>query len=113
MKTVLIGTAILLSLAATNADGQVYQPTNCVKKWKHSEAGSPFRSYSPAKLANSKPHWALAGDSLLWNAAANRWMNPSDASPSRPPLYDNIPPHAIGAPKPAGGNEVFADGSAA
>jgi prepilin-type N-terminal cleavage/methylation domain-containing protein len=72
-----------------------------------------FNSHSPVKLANSKPYWVLAADTLLWNGSANRWMAPADEGPNRPPLYHNIPPHPTGnSQKAAGGNQVMADGSA-
>jgi prepilin-type N-terminal cleavage/methylation domain-containing protein len=81
--------------------------------WKNSAPGSPFTSHSPVKLGNSKPYWTLAADSLLWNGGASRWMNSSDESAGRPPLYQNIPSHPKKAGQtPDGGNQTFADGSA-
>lgn len=81
--------------------------------WKNGAPGSPFTSHSPVKLANSKPYWVLAADSLLWNRGANRWMSPADEGVGRPPLYHNIPPHPKGSSQAAdGSNEVMADGSA-
>ncbi|HEX7654364.1 MAG TPA: prepilin-type N-terminal cleavage/methylation domain-containing protein [Verrucomicrobiae bacterium] len=80
--------------------------------WTNS-AGN-FASHSVVKLGNSRPYWALAGDSLLWNHSNNRWMNASDEAANRPPLYHNVPPHAKNSTGTAdGGNETFADGSAA
>ncbi|MDR3456513.1 MAG: prepilin-type N-terminal cleavage/methylation domain-containing protein [Verrucomicrobiae bacterium] len=80
--------------------------------WKN-QSGT-FTSHSPVKLANSKPYWVLAGESLLWNGSASRWMSPADETAGRPPLYHNMPPHPKGNSQVAdGGNEVFADGSAA
>jgi prepilin-type N-terminal cleavage/methylation domain-containing protein len=80
--------------------------------WKN--AAGTFASRSPVKLVNSKPHWVLAADSLLWNSGANRWMNKSDEASGRPPLYQNIPPHPKGNSQTAdGANQTFADGSAA
>jgi prepilin-type N-terminal cleavage/methylation domain-containing protein len=82
-----------------------------ITSWKN--ASGTFTAHSPVKLASSNPYWVLAADSLLWNGGANRWMNPSDAGPGRPPLYNNIPPHAKGNSQTAdGSNEVMADGSA-
>jgi len=78
--------------------------------WKN--AGGIFASHSPVNLSHARPFWALAGDSLLWNSRAGRWMSPADESAGRPPLYHNIPPHPAGGAKSAGGNEVFAEGSA-
>ncbi len=75
-------------------------------------AGNMIPGRSAIKLTNSKPYWVLAVDSLLWNNSANRWMSPLDETSGRPPIYHNIPPHIKGGSQPAGGNEVFIDGSA-
>ena len=66
-----------------------------------------FPSLSPVKLSNAKPYWVLAADAVVevetgWNGT----------TPTDPDLYVNLPPHRKGtAPFPAGGNEVFCDGS--
>jgi prepilin-type N-terminal cleavage/methylation domain-containing protein len=74
--------------------------------------GTTVPGHSPVKLGNSKPYWALAADSLLWNSGATRWMSPADETAGRPPLYHNIPSHPKSSSQQAdGGNEVFADGS--
>jgi prepilin-type N-terminal cleavage/methylation domain-containing protein len=65
-------------------------------------------SYSPRKLTQSKGWWCIAADSLL-RKKTGAWMAEAD-DVGRPPLYHNIPPHKKGS-LPAGGNEVFADGS--
>jgi prepilin-type N-terminal cleavage/methylation domain-containing protein len=65
-------------------------------------------SYSPVKLATSKPYWCIAADTLL-RKKSGVWLSAAD-DVGRPPLYHNIPPHKSGN-SPAGGNEVFADGS--
>ena len=73
--------------------------------------GTTVPGHSPIKLGNSKPYWALAADSLLWNTTGS-WMALADGV-GRPPLYSNIPPHPKGSSQQAdGGNEVFCDGSA-
>ena len=80
-------------------------------KWINGSASTT--SYSPIKLASSRATWALAVDSLEWNATANRWMSAAD-DVGRPPLYHSLPPHPKSNSQQAdGGNEVFADGSAA
>jgi hypothetical protein len=65
--------------------------------------------HSPVKLGNAKPYWALAAD-------ANALESPGtwgvwDAGSVGQGFWDNIPPHKGGNLLPAGGNEVFADGS--
>jgi prepilin-type N-terminal cleavage/methylation domain-containing protein len=74
--------------------------------WAH----SPDRTYySPVKLSQAKSWWALGADGNL--KANNIWAGTGLAVTS--PYYNeyaNVPPHPKGG-APAGGNEVFADGS--
>jgi type II secretory pathway pseudopilin PulG len=73
-------------------------------------AGSAYPARSPVKLSASKPWWALAADANI--QISGHWGGTS-AAPSEPACWENIPPHPLGnALTPAGGNEVFADGSA-
>lgn len=67
-----------------------------------------FPSYSPINLANSKPYWVLAADEMVRDEKAG-WGGATGK-----PLYawDDAPPHRNRTKSPAGGNEVFADGSA-
>jgi prepilin-type N-terminal cleavage/methylation domain-containing protein len=77
--------------------------------WAHSPN---FVSYSPVKLTLAKSWWALGADGIL--KVGNQWAG---ATPAAAPgsatynEYSSIPSHPRG-PNPAGGNEVFADGSA-
>jgi prepilin-type N-terminal cleavage/methylation domain-containing protein len=73
--------------------------------------GAEIPSHSPLKLGNSKPYWCLAADTLLRMPNRGAWLSSAD-DVGRPPLYHNIPPHVDKGGNPAGGNEVFADGSA-
>ena len=67
-----------------------------------------FPSCSPVKLGTSKPYWVLAADAVV--EVETGW---GGTTPTDPDLYLNLPPHRNGtAMFPAGGNEVFADGSA-
>jgi prepilin-type N-terminal cleavage/methylation domain-containing protein len=67
-----------------------------------------FPSLSPVKLGLARPHWVLAADAVV--ETENGWGQPD---PTHAGVYDNLPPHrSITSPFPAGGNEVFADGSA-
>ncbi len=66
-----------------------------------------FVSASPVKTALSKPGWMLAADLVAQPDAVN-WNWPNDNSG-----WSSLPSHAgATANLPAGGNEVFIDGSA-
>jgi hypothetical protein len=82
-----------------------YQYFGGITTWQN-PVGS-FESRSPVKLGISKPYWVLAADAVVevgtWGAL----------DPTRPGVYDNLPPHRVGSSTfPSGGNEVFVDGSA-
>ena len=71
--------------------------------------GTKYQSASPVKVSSSKPTWMLAGD-LVLRAGAGQWTDPSATK-----LRDgttSLPAHKGSGGRPAGGNEVFADGSA-
>jgi prepilin-type N-terminal cleavage/methylation domain-containing protein len=68
-----------------------------------------FPSHSPIKLGTAKPYWVLAADEMV------RDQNSGWGGVAGSPLYawDDTPPHrSFRSKSPAGGNEVFADGSA-
>lgn len=65
-----------------------------------------FVSSSPVKTASSKPGWMLAAD-LVAQPDATNWSWPDDGSG-----WAILPAHSDGPNYPAGGNEVFIDGSA-
>jgi prepilin-type N-terminal cleavage/methylation domain-containing protein len=68
-----------------------------------------YRSRSPVKLALSKPYWVLAADALI--KIQNRWADEAVAkNDPRYWVYASCPPHRKG-PNPAGGNQLFVDGS--
>jgi prepilin-type N-terminal cleavage/methylation domain-containing protein len=87
--------------------GYVY--FGCLTNW-YPNGGAAIPGYSPIKLGRAKASWALAADTLL-KKGSGAWLSPAD-DVGRPPLYHNIPPHTASAGQPAGGNEVFCDGSA-
>jgi prepilin-type N-terminal cleavage/methylation domain-containing protein len=70
-----------------------------------------FWGRSPVKLGNARPHWVLAADALIKMGTTWADQAVSQADP-RYYIYANCPPHKKGN-GPQGGNEVFADGSAA
>ena len=69
----------------------------------------PIISHSPVKLTNAKPYWALGADTNMKVTGGN-WAGQASIGVAEWE-YGNIPPHPKGK-VPAGGNEVFADGSA-
>ena len=81
--------------------------------WTLSPTG---KSYSPVKLASAKSYWALGADcNQKVNATAaggGTWAGAASAGGTAEWEYGRIPAHPTKGGKPAGGNEVFADGSA-
>jgi len=82
-----------------------YQYFGGVKQWHNlvELGGVPYASRSPVKLGTSKPHWCLAADTVMkidggWGTSVN-------------PDYKGMPSHFGKGNLPAGGNELFADGS--
>jgi prepilin-type N-terminal cleavage/methylation domain-containing protein len=72
-------------------------------------SSEPGKSHSPVKLAEAKPYWALGADANF--KVGTQWSRSVSKGGSWEFEYGKIPPHPNGA-IPAGGNEVFADGSA-
>lgn len=73
--------------------------------------GSAMPTHSPVKLGTSKPYWALAADANV--RIGSQWAGAAvPQTDSRYVFYANIPAHGNKG-VPAGGNQVFADGSAA
>jgi prepilin-type N-terminal cleavage/methylation domain-containing protein len=83
-----------------------YQYFGGITNWIVS--GTKYPSGSPIKASNSQASWMLAGD-LVMRIGVGQWTDPSAAP--------NTGTYALPAHKsselPAGGNEVFADGSCA
>jgi prepilin-type N-terminal cleavage/methylation domain-containing protein len=78
--------------------------------WYSAGTTAEIPGHSPIKLGSSKPYWVLAADANL--KIGNVWA--AQAVPRTDPryfVYANIPPHPNGS-VPAGGNELFVDGSA-
>ncbi|HSY17418.1 MAG TPA: DUF1559 domain-containing protein [Candidatus Acidoferrales bacterium] len=81
-----------------------------VSAWAN--ASPSTKAYSPVKLATAKSSWALAADANF--KAGAQWAGAVAKTPGNTMWlfeYGSIPPHPLKV-SPAGGNEVFADGSA-
>jgi len=86
-----------------------YSYVGGMKVWTSDASG---KGYSPVKLGNAKPFWALGSDSNY--KVGTMWAGQAAGKGAYAFEYGNIPPHPLKAVNgnPAGGNEVFADGSA-
>jgi len=83
-----------------------YQYFGGVKFWRNPSSATPYdvTKCSPIKTSTSKPHFTLAADTVI--QYRNVWQSgPPDSG------YEGCPPHRIGN-KPAGGNQLYVDGSA-
>jgi prepilin-type N-terminal cleavage/methylation domain-containing protein len=89
-----------------------YQYFGGITNWINTVYPSGLPSLSPVVLSRSRPHWCLAADvEVKVNGAWGGQIDPSDIA-NESPLYVSLPVHLKGARYPAGGNEVFVDGSA-
>jgi prepilin-type N-terminal cleavage/methylation domain-containing protein len=83
-----------------------YQYYGGIPTWKNT-LGS-FPSASPIKTATSRPSWMLAAD-VVAKPDGISWSFPTIPGSG----WSTLPAHKdVGAPRPAGGNQVFIDGSA-
>jgi prepilin-type N-terminal cleavage/methylation domain-containing protein len=90
---------------AYNQWGIGYQYYGGITNWNNN-LGS-FPSSSPIKISSSKPGWMLAADFVIKFDGV--WGRASEVPPSG---FTDLPAHAPGDRLPAGGTEVFIDGSA-
>jgi prepilin-type N-terminal cleavage/methylation domain-containing protein len=81
-----------------------YQYYGGITNWMNNVG--TFPSSSPIRTASSRPGWVLAAD-LVAQPDGVSWTWPNDGSG-----WSQLPAHSDGPPYPAGGNEVFVDGSA-
>jgi hypothetical protein len=87
-----------------------YQYFGGITTWVNPVYPSGTPSFSPIKLSSSKSWWVLAADAVV--NPGGGWGQPP-LNNTEPELYVNMPPHKKGGLNfPAGGNEVFCDGSA-
>jgi prepilin-type N-terminal cleavage/methylation domain-containing protein len=90
-----------------------YQYYGGVDTWYMNKGGTivTVPSASPVKSTASKAGWMLAGDVVvnLATPPTYKWGDPT-LPPTSP--WASLPAHKPGSRLPAGGNEVFADGSA-
>jgi len=72
--------------------------------------GQSVTGHSPVKLGNAKSYWALGADSNM--KIGTKWAGVQSKGSQYVFEYGSIPPHPTNGGNAAGGNEVFADGSA-
>ncbi|HEY4415055.1 MAG TPA: prepilin-type N-terminal cleavage/methylation domain-containing protein [Verrucomicrobiae bacterium] len=82
-----------------------YQYYGGITTWYNNAFPAGVKSASPVKTSLSNPTWMLAAD--LVAKVNNSWSHPVDASG-----WSSLPAHKDAGNFPAGGNEVFIDGSA-
>jgi prepilin-type N-terminal cleavage/methylation domain-containing protein len=113
-------TAANIPLPAYDSNGNQYllgyqyfgASRGAVWQWSSGVAGKSFNSHSPIKLASAKPYWALAADVICNYNKSSVWLGQKDPYVANQNFTAYSPPHMDRANKPAGGNEVFCDGSA-
>jgi prepilin-type N-terminal cleavage/methylation domain-containing protein len=82
-------------------------------QWTSGVAGQSFQFHSPIQLTAAKPYWALAADDINNYNKNGNWSGQQDKNVFNQNFTAYVPPHMNhGSGKPAGGNEVFCDGSA-
>jgi prepilin-type N-terminal cleavage/methylation domain-containing protein len=99
----------LPAASAPNVWALGYQYYGGVTSWYVN--GAAYPSASPIKSSSASPRWMLAADLVLWFSTTSgtlAWGDPSAPLGSGTEL---LPAHKQGA-LPAGGNELYADGSA-
>ncbi len=100
--------AVIYSTANTQWDIG-YQYFGGITTWRNPVYTGP--SFSPVRLSKAKPYWCLAADAVV--APDGIWGSIPTADIDEPALYVGLPTHKKGQQNfPAGGNEVFCDGSA-
>jgi len=87
-----------------------YQYFGGITTWVNLVYAGGMPSLSPVKLGQSKPWWTLAAEA---NVKVDTGWSGVPSNGDDPENYVNMPPHPKGHSNfPAGGNQVFCDGSA-
>jgi prepilin-type N-terminal cleavage/methylation domain-containing protein len=86
-----------------------YQYYGGITNWINNLGSHP--SASPVRVALSKSTWMLAADVVAQPDGVD-WYQPGANTPGNPSGWAYLPAHQDSGLHPAGGNEVFADGSA-
>ena len=91
-----------------------YQYYGGVTNWINGGTGSAgLPSASPVKTTTSKPSWMLCADVVAEpGGLGNIWWDPTAQTLANQSGWSYLPAHADAGQYPAGGNEVFIDGSA-
>ncbi len=91
-----------------------YQYFGGITNWVNPQYQNGGPSCSPIKLTRAKPFWCLAADVVFWDGPeCAGWNIDTNKIQYEPELYVSLATHRDGASaRPAGGNEVFCDGSA-
>ncbi len=88
-----------------------YQYYGGMTSWYPNGSGTSYKAASPVKTTTSKAQWMLAADLIVYfqiTSGAMAWGDPQAVPASG---WVSLPAHRKGN-MPAGGSEVFADGSA-
>jgi hypothetical protein len=106
------GFPVFETISANNEQWVIgYQYFGGVTNWVNPQ-GNFGNAPSPVKLSSSKPNYVLAADSVMKIGSPMSWGG-MDSDPARAFIYSRMPQHCNGnGGVPAGGNQVFADGSA-
>jgi prepilin-type N-terminal cleavage/methylation domain-containing protein/prepilin-type processing-associated H-X9-DG protein len=77
-----------------------------ITNWNNPRLGAIGRSWSPVKVSTSRPHWALAADSVIKSELPWGQFEGRDSD-----IFQGIPPHRAGTGgRPSGGNQLMIDG---
>ena len=88
-----------------------YQYYGGITTWYNDQRPSGIPSASPVKISLSKPSWMLAADFVI-QFDLGGWTWGAGVPAGTLPGFLNLPAHKRPGSLPAGGNEVFIDGSA-
>lgn len=96
-------------LPSYNGSGQMYIGYSYFGGMTYWSSSPGHKAYSPVKLSTARAHWVLCADTNY--KVGGRWSGAVSAGGAYEFEYGKIPPHPDKSGQPAGGNQVFADGS--